>query len=881
MFEKVYLIDSFAIFFKIYNGLKDPLLNRQDFPTNLITGFVKFLIALKKKKIDLSRVVFALEGEDNFRKKISKIYKLNREESEDNFKLQIPVLIDFIQKMGFPTPKIREYEADDVIGTLSKKYVTDGYSVYIISPDKDFIQLMSEDIYLCRDYEFPIKYITTDEVVKEFGVRPEQFIDFLAIVGDGSDNIKGVEGIGKVGAKELLTQFKNLDEIYNNLNKISKRALATKLENGRESAMLSKYLVTIKQDLNIEMPKLGKTGSEPFLKIVPELLEYEIYSAIDYLVKNKLIKLEAVENLKVNDPNFKFEAKIIRDIQTLKFILNSFLADEIVAFDTETIDTEFNSKIVGFSFARLNENNNLPRGYYVPIYHQYLGAEPQISKSDIKNMINMFNEFKLIGHNSKFDKHIVFSNFDVELKFISDTMILAWLNDSEDSLSLDNLSYTYLKHKKIKYKDLVPTGSNFSDTEIEVASRYAVEDVIATLKLYKYFNENLDKKMLYLEQNLEMKISEIIFKMEKTGIAVDLKYLAILEKEYLLNIKNIAENICVMVGADFNLNSPKQVAEILYDKLKIDNKSRSTDEENLNKIKDKHKVVPEILKYRELHKLVSTYITPMIKFGNESKYNRISSQFNQTGTITGRFSSQDPNLQNIPVNSGIRNIFIAKEGFTLISFDYSQIELRFLAHYSEDEILINAFKNNLDIHSVVAEKLKIDRAVAKTVNFGLIYGMGARKLAETIFVTDEVAKKIINEYFQEFVGVKNYRELMSHKLELQNYVETIFGRRRYFVKPKHDGEQASFDREAFNTIFQGSSADLIKLAMVNIDNYLSTYNIEANLLLQIHDELIFEVKDSQLEKVKNIFSKIMNQVLTLKVPLTVGLKTGKSWGELK
>ena len=261
--------------------------------------------------------------------------------------------------------------------------------------------------------------------------------------------------------------------------------------------MLSKYLVTIKQDLNIEMPKLGKTGSEPFLKIVPELLEYEIYSATDYLVKNKLIKLEAVENLKVNDPNFKFEAKIIRDIQTLKFILNSFLADEIVAFDTETIDTEFNSKIVGFSFARLNENNNLPRGYYVPIYHQYLGAEPQISKSDIKNMINMFNEFKLIGHNSKFDKHIVFSNFDVELKFISDTMILAWLNDSEDSLSLDNLSYTYLKHKKIKYKDLVPTGSNFSDTEIEVASRYAVEDVIATLKLYKYFNENLDKNVIF------------------------------------------------------------------------------------------------------------------------------------------------------------------------------------------------------------------------------------------------------------------------------------------------------------------------------------------------------------------------------------------------
>ncbi len=873
MTRKIYIIDTFGFLFKLYTGLKEPLFNRNGISTNLISGFVRFLISLKKKKIDFSNVIFALEGENNFRKILSANYKAHRIPATEDFKIQSSKIIELIKKMGFPAPSLYGYEADDIIGTLSRKFYENGDEVYIVSADKDMIQLMNNRIFLCREYDSPEKFITRDEVFDEFGVYPEQFVDFLSLVGDDSDGVKGVGGIGKVTAKNLLQQFNSLDQIYSRIREVSKKGVASKLLEDRENAYLSRQLVSIKQDLDISLPELNLTGKEPLLKILPDLLELEIYSATDYLIKNGLVTAEQIRDY--DNFNFKFEVEIIREIDELNKVLDSFNIDDIVSFDTETDGTDiFNSQIVGFSFA--NERD-ISRGYYVPIGHSYLGADPQIELKDLKNILYKFNNFKLVGHNYKFDRHIIFSNFNIKLNFYNDTMILAWLLDSDDRSSLDHLSYKYLSHKKIKFSSLVPSGSKgtFADVMIEDGAKYAVEDAIATLRLFFKLKEILPENLYLIGNSLEMEVSNSIFDMERLGIGIDKKYLAEIEIIYKNEVDKIAKDIHKIAGHEFNLNSPKQVAEVIYDELKLESSVRSTDEERLNNLYDQHIIIPEILKYREKFKLLSTYIIPLQKFDIKG---RIHSQFNQTGTTTGRFSSQDPNLQNIPVGSSIRTSFVSPEGYSLLSLDYSQIELRFLAHFSEDETLLESFANNRDIHAVVANRLNISRSSAKSVNFGLIYGMGTKKLAQTIGIADEVAKKIVDDYFREFSNIKKYQTIVFEQMRNLGYVETILGHRRRFQKAKNMMEEATNNREAFNTIFQGSSADLIKIAMIEIEK--NQKNIDAKLLIQVHDELIYEVKDSHIEIARELFSKIMSEVMKLKVPLIVGSKVGKNWGEL-
>ncbi|EJF07176.1 DNA polymerase I [Thiovulum sp. ES] len=869
--QQVYLLDTFGMLFKSYYALP-PLKNRDDFPTGVITGFFKTLLYYRKN-IDISNLIFVYEGGGkNFRKELSTDYKKDRGEIPDDFRLQFEVLKDLIEKMGFKSFSVDGFEADDVIATLSEKFSQNSQKVSILSADKDFNQLINENVTIYKPDK--LQRFDRDEVFDKFGVYPEQFIDYQALVGDAVDGVSGVRGIGKVTASKLLSEFGTLENIYANLHQTSK-GNAKKLETGREDAIKSKELVTLKKDLDVSIENFRNSEREPFLNIVEELLKYEISDPIKFLKKEGLLKSSELEDKDEN--NFKFEHKIISEIGELKDILSKIETGKIVAFDTETTGvSSLSDSIVGISFA-----DEVERGYYIPINHQasFFDSHEQISISELQNVISEFNRFKLVGHNWKFDSNIIWNNFGIALDFYADTMVMAWLDDTRESISLDNLSYKFLKHKMIKFKDIVKKGENFSSVEIGVAGKYAVEDSVATLRLFEIFS---DKNQKLFE--LENRITKILSKMEREGISVDLKYLEKLRIDFEKEIEEISANIFGITKREFNLNSPKQVAETLFDIVGMEEtKKRSTDEANLKLLLQKNSSVPErvsilenILKYREVKKLLSTYVIPLMEKSVDS---RIHTNFVQTGTATGRLSSREPNLQNIPVGNRIRRAFIAKDGYSLLSLDYSQIELRLLAHFSGDEQLVENFQNGVDVHGYLAEKLKIKRSTAKTVNFGVLYGMGSMKLSKTLDIPKDEASKIIENFFEIYSGVKEFNQPENYLSEEGNsfFVETLFGRTRYFDFPKNGKEESELYRESFNTIFQGSASDLIKEAMIQIDSEISEKNLDVKMLLQIHDELIFEVKDEILDEVKNRFSEIMENCYKLKVPLEVNSKFGKSW----
>ena len=877
--QDIYIVDTFGVLFRSYYAIPQ-LFNRDKQPTNILTGFIK-TIQTFQKNFSIQNLIFALEGEGkNFRKDISSDYKIDRGSTPDDFNLQFKIILKWIEKMGFPTVQKNNYEADDVIATLSKQYSDLGNRVYIISEDKDFIQLLSNQIHILKNDSGKYINFSSEDCYKKYKVQPHQFIDYQALVGDAVDNVSGVKGIGKVTASKLLSDFGTLDNIYNNLDKATK-SVSKKLLLGKDYASLSKDLVTLRQDLEIELPKIGRVGEQPLSVLIEEMIFHDISESLKPLINAGFISESEVE--KKDRWNFKFKTTVLDNFADAKKVINSISKTVIVAFDTETTGVnQFEDKLVGFSFA-FDETG----GYYVPINHNQntslLFDNEQISENEAKELLEKLSECRLVGHNFKFDKHIIFNNLGVNLPLFSDTMILAWLYNSSESLSLDNLSYNLLKHKKIKFKSMVKSGENFSSVEIDEASIYAVEDVIATLKLYRFLIKNISSLMFKLATDLEMPFSETLFEMEQTGIKVDLETLDNLETDFSEKITNIETEIYKLAGDTFNLNSPKQVGNILFDRLDIETPKRKTDEVTLKSIKGNYPIIAKILEYRSLAKILSTYIKPLKVLGQKG---RIHTSFGQTGTVTGRLTSQNPNLQNIPVGSGIRKIFVAKKGYSLLSLDYSQIELRFFAHFSEDEIMTKAFQNGEDIHSVVSEKLGVERGVAKTVNFGLLYGMGAKKLSETLEISLVDSKEILDNYFKTFSNIHKFQTKIHQKVFVDKFLETILGRRRYFhyenqSSNRYQQVEASVERASFNTLFQGSSADLIKLAMLSIHNQIDSKESDVQMLLQIHDELIFEIKDDKIDEYLTIFKTTMETALEISVPIVINAKVGKNWGEMK
>ena len=906
MSKTVTVIDTFGFFFRSFYALPQHLKNKDGFPTGLLTGFTNFIATLQKQH-DSDYIIFAIDSKGpTFRNEIDPNYKANRSSPPEELIMQLPVAIEWIDKMGYKTLGRVGFEADDMIATVVAHAKDKGYTVRVVSHDKDLYQLIDDGKVTVVD-AIKRKSMNEEACYEKYGVTPAQFIDYQSILGDSADNVPGVKGIGKVGAEKLLKEFGNLDNIYKNIGLI-KGANQKKLLESKEQAYMSKELVTLKPDVldSFDFEEYKMDIEHPFLNIYDELVQYEQNAILRMLRAKNMAPVEdsdAAAKSRIVEPELTvnkldFKATLLTDEKELNKVLSTLKEDTIVAFDTETTGLEYdNDKLVGFSFCF-----NDKEAYYVPFAHFYLGVADQVSLEAAKSAIRKIFESKVVGHNIKFDLHFV-SRFleDDTLSVYADSIILAWLVNPESGLAMDKLADKLLDHTMVAFKDTVKKGETFADVDLESACGYAAEDAFITLKLFHILNEKLELQsathLIEASQKIEVPFLTTLLTMEKEGIKIDTDFLEQFLVEVKSTLENLTKSIYSLAGSEFNINSTKQLGVILFEHLElpVGKKTKtgySTNESVLSSLIDAHEIIPKLLEYREVYKLYSTYIEPLLKLGKEDSRSRIHTSFSQTGTATGRLSSKNPNLQNIPARTElglkIREAFVAEEGKKLIGIDYSQIELRLLAHFSEDTILLDAFRSDKDIHMQTAialfgeEEAASKRSVAKTVNFGLLYGMGQKKLSDTLGITTKEAKGIIERYFESFPTVKTYfRSIVDASKEF-GYIETLLKRRRYFdYENATPMFKAAYERESVNSLFQGSASDLIKLSMNEIHKVIQEEKLDAKMLLQIHDELIFEVDANQADALGNRFKEIMENIMELNIPLKVSMNIGSHWGELK
>ncbi len=886
--KTITVIDTFGFFFRNYYALPY-LKSKKGFPTGLLTGFINFVATLTKEH-NTDYILFALDSKEKvIRKEIDPNYKANRPSPPEDLLKQLPVAIKWIDEMGFKKWMLDGYEADDIIGSIVSYAKKHDLKVRVVSHDKDLYQLIDDDKIVLHD---PMKKIDINEekCLEKFGVPPSKIVDYLAIVGDASDNIPGVKGIGAKGATKLLQEFENLEDIYDNLDNIANPRTVKLLKESRDNAFLSKKLATLYDDLidACDLDEFGFPSENPILKIADDLIEYDMNAILKRAGATYAQHAKEAEAV----PKKHFQPLLLNTKEKLDIVLNRIPADTIIAFDTETTGIDAReAKIVGFSFAFEEQ-----KAYYVPIAHNYLGVGEQVSMHDAKEALQKLFSFNIVGQNLKYDYAILKHNFNMnDLEVYADTMIMSWLLDSSLSAGLDKMAMRYFSHEMIPFKETVKRGETFASVELVDACKYAAEDAWMTLKLYNFFKDKLGEKLEKVAKEVEYPFINTLIMIEDAGIMIDIPFFETLLKEASQQIATLTKEIYTLATREFNINSTQQLGSVLFETLglKAGKKTKtgySTNEKVLHDLYDAHPIIPKLLEYREVYKLRSTYIDPLLKLGKKAADHRIHTSFLQTGTTTGRLSSKNPNLQNIPVRTEvgrrIREGFIAKEGYKLIGIDYSQIELRLLAHFSQDSALMDAFKHNKDIHLETAIKIfgeaeaKAKRNVAKSINFGLLYGMGSRKLAQTIDVSVAEAKSYIENYFASFPTVKNYLESIKDQAKRENAVYTLLGRRRVFDYDSANAfEKAGFERESVNTVFQGSAADLIKLSMNKIKEDLK--EMEGQMLLQIHDELIFKVPASSVEVYAKKAQEIMENIYALTVPLQCSVSIGNNWGELK
>lgn len=902
----VTIIDTFGFFFRSFYALP-PLTNRHGFPTGLLTGFVNFIASLHKDHSS-DYLIFALDAKGpSFRAAIDPNYKANRSPAPEELTKQLPIAIDWIDKMGYKSLSMSGYEADDMIASVVRQARQHGFLVRVVSHDKDLYQLIDDDRVVLVD-AISKKVMNERHCDEKYGVHPRQFIDYQSLIGDTADNVPGVKGIGKVTAQKLLSQFGTLDAMYARLEEVTPPRIRGLLETYKEDAFRSRELVSLRDDVfeTLDFSEFAMHFDNPFLPIYDDLVHYEM-NAVLRTLKAKALFEESQPDAAVPKA-LKAELPLCEDVEgctilidtdeALERLIDSMPGDALIAFDTETTGLNpSHDHLVGFSFSIDGKS-----GYYVPLAHSYLGVGQQVSASGAKKAIHAIFTRRVIGHNIKFDLHFVTRFLGVDrLNIYADTMVFAWLTDSSRSLAMDNLAQNLLHHEMIHFKDTVKKGENFASVAIEDACKYAGEDAYITYRLYEVLKEQLllkgGKEALDEAFNIEFPFTLTLLGMEKEGIAVDTAVLERFKKEVASEIASLTEQIHSACGTVFNLNSTKQLGVVLFETLGLAHGKKtktgySTDEQVLEGLRHEHTVIPMLLQYREYHKLYSTYIEPLIALAQNDPDSRIYTSFVQTGTATGRLSSKNPNLQNIPVKTAlgmrIREAFVAPKGKKLIGIDYSQIELRLLAHFSEDDVLVNAFNEGQDIHMQTAialfgkEEAAAKRHIAKTVNFGLLYGMGQKKLSDTLGITTKEAKEIIERYFETFSNVKGYFSGIVEQAKEIGYVETLLHRRRYFdFASATPILRAAYERESVNTVFQGSASDLIKLSMNKIDTMIRTEGLRARMLLQIHDELIFEVDEDVAQTYAVRFVEVMEHILELRVPLKTSMHIGNHWGELK
>ncbi|GHV06762.1 DNA polymerase [Campylobacterota bacterium] len=894
--KTITIIDTFGFLFRSFHAMP-ALKSSSGFPTGMLTGFINYISQLIKGG-DLDLLVFTADSPGgSFRNELFDGYKANRKEPDPALKMQIPIALDFIGKMGFTLVQQNGFEADDVIATITKRALAEGYFVRIVSSDKDMYQLIDDGKCVIYD-AVKQKMIDSAGCVAKFGVAPRDFTQFQAILGDSSDNVPGVKGIGEKGAADLINRFKTLEAIYENLEKISPERMRSLLEASRENAFLSRRLVTLETAALTDFDCATFTiPTDPIGSISDLLASYDIRANLRRTEKKPFIGATAQpshsqdqpQNGKTDQP---FNSALITDETELYAIIDRIPQGAIVAFDTETDSLDVRkAHILGFSFAWESDT-----GYYAAIAHRYLGAPAQISLEAAKRAIAaIFAKSKVIAQNAKFDLHILHHALGLKnLTVENDTLLIAWLINPAEANGLDDLAARYLSHESISFKSVTKGLNSFAEVELTSAARYASEDAVMTLRLYFLLLDELSARDPALVSHLravELPFMSALMSMEDNGLMIDAPFLERLQTKMHDEIAERTELIYTLAGGSFNINSPQQLGAILFERLGLNAAKKtktgySTDESVLSELD--HPIANEILSYRELFKLRSTYIEPLLLIASRSK--RVHTHLTQTGTATGRLSSSEPNLQNIPTRTEtgrqIRRAFVAAEGCKLLSADYSQIELRLLAHFSGDSTMIEAFKNHRDIHAETAKLLFANgaegkRHIAKAVNFGLIYGMGQRKLATDVGISSAEAKEVITNYFAKFPTTKSYLESIKTEVHQNGFVTTLLGRRRNFnFANAGDRFVAAHEREAVNTRFQGSAADLIKLAMLDLHNRFKDDD-RVKILLQIHDELLFEIREDFVSEASAIVAEAMKNAYKLTVPLDVSVAIADNWAALK
>ena len=927
----LYLIDGHALAYRTYFALtrggtaSDRWLTSKGEPTAGIYGFTSVLLRLlEQERPDYLAVVF--DTGKTFRDELFPEYKATREKMPEDLRPQIDRIRELVDTFNIPRAEMDGYEADDVLGSLARWAANQGLAVKIITGDRDLLQLVDNliTVSLPEGSLSDSKDYFREDVKEKLGVWPEQVVDLKAMIGDRSDNIPGVYGVGEKTAIKLLEEYQNLDQIYDNIEKVTGR-FKSKLEKSKDEAYLSQKLAQIVEDLpvTIDLEQAKPDRFDPgkvrtlfrdleFRTLLARLETVEeIYGKVypgqqmSFLAAGSAAKPETASGNRESPDGILVE--IVSSIEELDELVSELEFADVIAFDTETTSTDqMQAELVGISLA-VDES----RGFYVPVGHK-VSEISQLSKETVLDALRgplTDPEIPKIGHNLKYD-YVILAKEGLQVAPLGfDTMIAEWVvNPASRNLGLKKLSWVRLGQEMTEIEDLIGTGKSqitMAEVSVEDAAPYAAADAVRVLQLYPILLQELEKvESLDLYQKIEMPLVPVIAAMEMNGIGLDVEFLRQMSAELNQMMTELERSIFEAVGQEFNLNSPKQLSEAFFENLKLEPPDRtnktasgyfSTAADVLEGLRNQHQVPAWVLEYREYSKLKSTYVDALQEQVNPASA-RVHTSYNQTGSVTGRIASSDPNLQNIPIRTEIgrkvRKAFTAQPGWVLLAVDYSQIELRVVAHMAQDQRMLETFREGKDIHSATAAAIydiplsavdKSHRRKAKAVNFGLIYGMTPYGLTQSTDLTLAEAETFVETYFNRFPGVKEFLNTTLETAREQGYVETLLGRKRYFPRLKATTNyniRRREEREAINAPVQGTAADIMKLAMLAVDQALQQADLESQILLQVHDELVLEVPEADLQSTTRLVQSEMESAYQLDIPLVTDASCGENWGQL-
>lgn len=889
--KQIFLVDGQSYIYRAFYAVRD-LTNSQGFPTNAIFGFVNMLQRIREGYAPSHlAIIFDAKGK-NFRHDLYPNYKARRLVMPETLRPQIPRIKEVVRAYQIPTIELEGYEADDIIATLAARWEKQGAEVVIVSGDKDLMQLVSAHISMLDTMKD--ERIGIEQVKAKFGVEPARVVDVQGLMGDTTDDIPGVPGIGEKTAIKLICEWHDLDNLLAHADKIAGK-VGEKIQEHAELARVSKVLATLRRDvpLDVELDDLAsKEPDKTQLKALFREFEFRrLLAEIDD-------PWDAPDD-PAQAPARAGDYETVRTAKQLEEVVQAIRKAKTFCLDTETTSLDpLAAELVGVSLA-----TEEGKAWYIPVGHRSDDADPQLPCEQVLNALRSLVEdasLSMLGQNTKYDI-MVLDKYDVRPRNLAgDTMLASYLLDPSKRHNLNDLAWEHLQYRMMTYEEVTENKKkSFADVSVADATRYSGEDADITLRLARRLFPRIEAEgMNLLFGEVEVPLAAVLARMELTGIRIDQTLLAKLSTEFGVQRKALEKEIYELAGEEFNIGSPQQLQTILFDKLGLPRGKKtktgsSTDSSVLEALAEKYPLPAKILAYRGFTKLQSTYVDALPKLLHP-KTGRIHTSFNQTVTATGRLSSSNPNLQNIPIRSEegrrIRAAFVPDPGYVLLSADYSQIELRLLAHLSQDPVLVESFQKGQDVHARTASELfqasinaisADQRREAKTINFGIIYGMGAQRLARSLAIPFKTAQEYIAQYFARYAGIKAYMDGVLVEARAKGYVTTLLGRRRYFqdLQSKNTQLAAAAERMAINTPIQGTAADLIKMAMVAIDRRLEQERFPARMLLQVHDELLFEVQEKKVAQVTEMVREIMEGIMPLRVPLKVDIGIGANWAD--